>query len=97
MIIKVYSVFDSKVALFSRPYFSLNDNSMLRSFSDALNEPGQNPDAVAWNRHPEDYSLFYIGEYDDLLGKMIPELPKSIITAAALKNIPTPPELAVVN
>lgn len=82
---KVYSVFDSKAALFGRPFYDQQDASAIRNFADAVND-GSNPSNM-WNKHPEDFSLFLIGEFDDESGKLIPCLPQSLVTASALRAV----------
>lgn len=86
MIQKVYSVFDSKLAAFGRPWFSMRDASAIREFSDAVND-SSNP-LNQWNKHPEDFHLFVIGQFDDQLGVLMPETPVSIVTAASLHGAP---------
>lgn len=85
MKLKVYSVFDSKTAHFSNPWFDHRDESAIRNFADAVNENG-NPNNQ-WCKHPEDFSLFLIGQFDSDLGQLIPENPKNLVTASALKAV----------
>lgn len=63
MIMKVFSVYDSKSQVFSSPFFSPQIGSALRSFSDAVND-SQTP----FFRHPTDFVLYQVGEWDDNLG-----------------------------
>lgn len=82
MIVKVYSVFDSKLASFGKPWYQLADAAAIREFSDSVNDSNpKNP----WFNHPEDYSLFYLGEFDDAIGKLLPvKAPLNLVTASAL-------------
>lgn len=82
MILKVYSVFDSKLATFDRPFYMQTDAAAIRGFSDAVNDP--NGPVSSWNKHPEDYSLFYLGEFDDQDGTILTTVTKSLVTASAL-------------
>lgn len=82
MIMKVFSVFDAKLATFGRPWFQMTDAAALREFSDAVND-GSNPNNQ-WHTHPEDFSLFVIGEFDDQSGELIPRTPLSLVTASSL-------------
>lgn len=62
---KIFSVYDSKGDVFSRPIFDLNAGVALRGFADtakAVN--GENP----ISQHPEDYTLFELGEWDESSG-----------------------------
>ena len=58
--VSLYSIFDSKVGVYNAPFVQANDNSATRAFSDEVN----NPDSLL-NRHPEDFTLFCLGSYDD--------------------------------
>ena len=86
MKLKLYSVFDSKTACFSAPYTGLSDAAAIRSFADSVNDPNSGN----WNRHPEDYSLFFIGEINEDTGHLIPTNPISLVTASALKAVSVP-------
>lgn len=79
---KVFSVFDSKTSLFGRPFTEQKEESAIRGFSDAVNDDS-NPNNM-WNKHPEDFSLFLIGEFNDETGALSPSLPVSLVTASAL-------------
>lgn len=85
MIIKLFAVFDSKAALFGQPFSDQQEGSAIRNFSDAVND-SSNPNNL-WNKHPEDFSLFQIGEFDNNSGELIPCVPKSLVTASALRSI----------
>lgn len=63
MIYGCYVIFDQKALTYSQPMFAVSDGSMIRSFADRVNEGGNE-----FSRHPEDYDLFRIGEYDDVVG-----------------------------
>jgi len=78
--IKIFSIYDSKAEAFMQPFFLPTAGSAIRSFSDALlDEKSQ------FNKHAEDYSLFEIGEWDEVGGRVIPALaPRSLGTALEL-------------
>ena len=60
MKLKMYSIFDSAAAAYMRPFFVQTDSVALRAFQDlAINAEHE------VGRHPEHYSLFRIGEFDD--------------------------------
>lgn len=82
MKLKLYSVFDAKAAFFGVPVFDMNDATAVRRFSDQVNS--DNPDNQ-WAKHPEDFSLFRVGEYDSLTGKLSGEIPECLITASSMK------------
>lgn len=63
MIQKVFAIRDSKAMAFLQPFYSISTGAAVRAFSDAVNEKGSN-----FAKHPEDYLLFEIGEFDDNTG-----------------------------
>lgn len=85
MILKIYAVLDSKVASFGTPFFDQNDSSAIRNFSDAVND-GSNPNNL-WHKHPEDFSLYYLGDFDNQNAELIPIIPRSLVTASAIRSI----------
>lgn len=60
---KVFSVFDSKAAVFGTPFFMPTEGAAVRAFTDAANDGG-----TLLSKHPEDFSLFLIAEFDDGIG-----------------------------
>lgn len=60
MIQKVFGVRDSKAVAFLQPFFSVSAGAAIRAFSDAVNE-GNSPLA----KHPEDYILFELADFND--------------------------------
>lgn len=60
MLHKVFSVFDSKTGFFCPPFFLKARGEALRSFADTA----QGKDTLI-SSHPEDFSLFELGEFDD--------------------------------
>jgi len=63
MIYRCYSVRDLKAAAFAPPFFLGRDEVAVRTFSDALADPTH-----PMHAHPEDYQLFYLGEFNDETG-----------------------------
>lgn len=63
MIHKIYSVFDSKSEAHSLPFYQQHEGQALRTFSDWVNDP-----VTPYSKHPSDYTLFSLGEYDDVTG-----------------------------
>lgn len=66
MILKVYSVYDRKANVYGVPFFQLNNSVALRSFTDLVND-GRSTVC----KHPEDYTLECIGEFDDSDGTLV--------------------------
>lgn len=83
MKLKVFSVFDSKAAYFGNPFYEQREASAVRAFSDAVNS---NVEGNLWSKHPEDYSLFLLGEFDNETGSYDCCKPMNLVTASALKS-----------
>lgn len=61
--LKVFSVYDSKVEAFILPFYSATTASAKRSFDTAANKEGHD-----FARHGADYTLFELGEFDESTG-----------------------------
>lgn len=84
--LKAYSIFDRKALQYHPPFFASTDGSAVRSFSDAANDAQS-----SIGRHPSDYVLFYVGEYDDQKGAMLPVSPLiHIVDAVAVVEAKPP-------
>lgn len=57
------AVFDSKVGAYSPPFFVKTKGEAIRSFTDACAD-----DNLPFKKHPGDYRLFLLGEFDDNSG-----------------------------
>ncbi len=56
----MYVVFDVKAGAYLQPWFLLRDAMAVRAFGDCCNDAEHN-----FGRHPEDFTLFVIGSFDD--------------------------------
>lgn len=83
MIMKVFSVFDAKAAFFGNPFFDQREGSAIRAFADAVNSNDPNN---GFARHPEDYTLYLLGEFDNEKGTFDAQMPTGIVSAAALRS-----------
>ena len=61
MIHKMFTVFDSKADAYLQPFYMQTKGTAVRSFSESCNDP-----STSFNKYPEDFTLFALGEYDDL-------------------------------
>lgn len=66
MRVKIFSVYDSKSEAYMQPFFSPTKGSAVRSFIDSIQDHN-----TIFCKHPEDYTLFEIGEFDDSTGILI--------------------------
>ncbi len=63
---RIFVVFDSKAAAYLPPFFMPEAGQAVRVFSDMVNDPTH-----AFGKHPEDYTLFEIGTFDDREGRLL--------------------------
>lgn len=70
MILKVYSVYDAKVKAYGGPFFQTNAGEAIRTFTDIVND-----ERTTLHRHPTDYVLFEIGEWDNQVGQLKATVP----------------------
>ncbi len=63
---RMFVVFDSKARAYLPPFFMPEAGQAVRVFSDMCNS-----DDHAFGKHPEDYTLFEIGTFDDREGKVL--------------------------
>lgn len=73
MKLQAFAVYDSKVEMYLRPFFAEARGAAVRSFADAVNDH-QTP----FYAHPDDYTLFYIGVFDQASGMFAGEAPVSL-------------------
>lgn len=62
---KLFSVFDSKVNAYMRPFCAPSGGAAERSFVKEVNTPDS-----PMNDNPEDYTLFELGEFNDENGQI---------------------------
>lgn len=79
--VRVYSVFDSKGDVYGEPWFAMNDAVARRMFVDGVNDS-----RTAMYKHAEDYTLFYVGEWDASGGKLAGVEPVAIVNGIKVKE-----------
>ena len=62
---RLYSIRDAKTKAFSTPFFQQNDETALRMFRDELH--GANGPSML-SKHPEDFDLYCVGDWNDTSG-----------------------------
>lgn len=60
---KYYAVYDSKVNVYEQPFPMRTRGEALRSWVDIVND-----NKTKFNKHPEDFTLMELGEYDEEKG-----------------------------
>lgn len=81
MLHRIVSIYDLKAQVYSKPIFVPNTGSAIRAWGDAINAK-DSPNE--YTRHPEDYIMFDLGEYDDTTGAINSSLPVELARALAL-------------
>lgn len=80
--LQAFAIRDVQVGLYNRPYFMISKGQAIRSFTDEINRPSdENP----MYKHPSDYELFYLGEYDEASGTFITLQPELVLSGANVK------------
>lgn len=72
----MYCIRDNLAEIFNKPFTQVNDYTAIRAFTTAIeSEP-----------HKDDYSLYKLGEYDDVSGEIIPkDTPERIFSGLEVK------------
>jgi hypothetical protein len=70
----VFSIFDQKAKAFTPPFFMHSEGMAHRAFMDQVNNKESQIHA-----HPEDYTLFKIGEFDDNAGAISGMSPQTMV------------------
>jgi hypothetical protein len=59
-----YAVFDRKAEMYSQPFLEIKDGTAIRAVQDIV----INNKDHAFAKHPSDFSLFRLGDFDDETG-----------------------------
>lgn len=78
MILKAFALYDSKTGAFGVPFFMHHVGAAVRAVSElALDR------STTVGRHPSDFVLYMLGEYDDATGVMSASAPQNLGLAAS--------------
>lgn len=58
----MFSIYDEKAKAYNTPFTASQIGQAIRSFSDLVNDP-----KTTLHSHPEDFSLYHIGTFDDTI------------------------------
>lgn len=72
----VFSIYDRAAQAYGRPFVAPHVGIAMREFEDVVNN-----DKSDLFRHPDDYSLFEIGIFDDSSAELEASKPKQLATA----------------
>lgn len=84
MLLQICTVRDAKSTLFGRPFFTTTIGTALRDFTDETNRVGENN---ILNTHPEDFSLWHLGTFDDNTGTFETVVPKILAQGIEVKLV----------
>lgn len=80
MILKAFTIRDSKGEVYNVPFFQKSHGEAERNFRELVNDKQSMP-----SKYPEDFDLYWIGDYDDTTGKLIPvDTPQHCVKAVQL-------------
>ncbi len=72
---QIYAIYDTASAVYQRPMFARADGEIMREFQNICVDK-EHP----CGQHPEDYSLFRLGIFDDQTGKVTDEKNECLAT-----------------
>nr|UXQ88150.1 MAG: nonstructural protein [Microvirus sp.] len=75
----IFAVYDSKGQSYTTPFFDHAPGRALRTFADCCNDDGHQ-----FGKHPSDYTLFDLGQYDDETGTITQDVISSVATGNTL-------------
>ncbi len=59
MILQIFDIFDSATGSYARPFFMVSKGEATRAFVDIINDKQS-----AIHKHPEDFTLFHLGSFN---------------------------------
>lgn len=83
MIVRLYSLFDRRMREFGAVMTAKNDEAILRGLEDQLKNSGG-----MIEKHPKDFDVYVVGEFDDESGEVARLAPKPIANIDVLLNPP---------
>ena len=79
---KMFSIRDAKGEIYHPPFFKITNGEAERDFTTTVGD-----EKSMLNKYPEDFDLYYIGEFDDQTGKIESlETPLHMLKAVDTKN-----------
>lgn len=81
--LRMYSIYDRKSTLWTRPFFNKSDADATRGF-----QIGANDSEIQLGMFPEDFDLFFMGVFNEETGTyMIMDKPLFVVSAISLKKL----------
>lgn len=82
MNLKIFAVRDIATAQFGNPMFMVNSGQAIRSFADEVNR--EDKDSQLY-KHPGDFELYELGDYDTETGLFKTCAPVQLVTGKAVR------------
>ena len=83
MRLRMFAVYDNKAGAFLAPFFMPNVPMAVRIFTECASD-----DQHMFGRHPNDYTLFELAEFDDNTARITPlDVPNSLGLAAGYRVV----------
>ena len=89
MKLNAYTIYDVASGIYMRPFFSQADGQAVRGFKDIATDAEHEI-----GKHPEDYTLYRIGSYNDTTGALIGENPEKLMTGLEAVSLDRNPKQA---
>ena len=71
---QIFTIYDNIAKAYQNPIYSLNQGAAVRIFSEAIND-----ESTYLAKSPQDFILYYIGEYEEQSGCITSDIPRKII------------------
>jgi len=78
---KIYSIYDEKAMAFMTPFYQVSDSLAYRMLTQLVNDETTNV-----CKYPEDFSLYRLGEWDDVSGGIHQKEMKCLAKATEVKT-----------
>lgn len=85
MILRAFSIHDVKAETFTPPFYQNTDGQATRVFQDLVNNPDH-----GIGKHPQDYTIFMVGTFDDNTGHFESISPISLGNGVEFNQMPLP-------
>ncbi len=89
MKLNAYTIYDVASGVYMRPFFSQADGQAIRGFKDIATDADHEV-----GKHPEDYTLYRIGSFNDTSGKMDGEELEKLTTGLQCLSMDRNPQQA---
>lgn len=85
MNLHVVACYDHAAAVYGRPAFYATQGLAVRAFTDEVNRADK---GNALHEHPDDFELYALGTFDDVIGKFFNwDVPSLLIKASQVKEL----------